>query len=61
MNTTFVLPAAERGYNKFLSTGESSSYIAGHPGRDAYPPLQLQFRSVPERPQGIWKAARIRR
>jgi redox-sensitive bicupin YhaK (pirin superfamily) len=31
MNTTFVLPAAERGYNKFLSTGESSSYIAGHP------------------------------
>ena len=31
MNTTFVLPSAERGYNKFLSTGESSSYIAGHP------------------------------
>ncbi|HXO65784.1 MAG TPA: pirin family protein [Steroidobacteraceae bacterium] len=31
MNTSFVLRAKERGYNKFLSTGESSSYIGGHP------------------------------
>jgi quercetin 2,3-dioxygenase len=31
MTTSFVLPASERGYNKFLSTGESSSYIGGHP------------------------------
>jgi quercetin 2,3-dioxygenase len=31
MNTNFVMRAAERGYNKFLSTGESSSYIGGHP------------------------------
>ena len=61
MNTTFVLPAAERGYNKFLSTGESSSYIAGHPEATLTPPLQLRFGSVPERPQRIWKAARIRR
>lgn len=29
--TSFVLRAGERGYNKFLSTGESSSYIGGHP------------------------------
>jgi len=31
MQTSFVLRANERGYNKFLSTGDSSSYIAGHP------------------------------
>jgi quercetin 2,3-dioxygenase len=31
MNETFVLRAAKRGYNKFLSTGEASSYIGGHP------------------------------
>ena len=31
MNTSFVLRANERGYNHFLSTGESSSYIGGHP------------------------------
>ena len=31
MNTNFVMRASERGYNKFLSTGESSSYIGGHP------------------------------
>ena len=31
MNRNFVMRAAERGYNKFLSTGESSSYIGGHP------------------------------
>jgi len=31
MNSSFVLRAGERGYDKFLSTGDSSSYIAGHP------------------------------
>jgi redox-sensitive bicupin YhaK (pirin superfamily) len=31
MNNNFVMRAGERGYNKFLSTGESSSYIGGHP------------------------------
>jgi redox-sensitive bicupin YhaK (pirin superfamily) len=31
MNTSFVLRANERGFNKFLSTGASSSYIGGHP------------------------------
>jgi quercetin 2,3-dioxygenase len=31
MNSDFVMRASERGYNKFLSTGESSSYIGGHP------------------------------
>jgi quercetin 2,3-dioxygenase len=31
MNTSFVLRADERGFNKFLSTGDSESYIAGHP------------------------------
>jgi hypothetical protein len=31
METSFVMRADERGYNKFLSTGESSSYIGGHP------------------------------
>jgi quercetin 2,3-dioxygenase len=31
MSDAFVLRAAERGYNKFLSTGEASSYIGGHP------------------------------
>lgn len=31
MQSSFVLRAKERGFNKFLSTGESSSYIAGHP------------------------------
>lgn len=31
MSTSFVLRASERGYNKLLSTGQSSSYIAGHP------------------------------
>jgi hypothetical protein len=27
----FALRAAERGYNKLLSTGPSASYVAGHP------------------------------
>jgi quercetin 2,3-dioxygenase len=31
MNRSFVMRASERGYNKFLSTGEASSYIGGHP------------------------------
>lgn len=31
MNDSFVLRAHERGYNQFLSTGEASSYIGGHP------------------------------
>jgi redox-sensitive bicupin YhaK (pirin superfamily) len=31
MNSSFVMRADERGYNKFLSTGEASSYIGGHP------------------------------
>jgi quercetin 2,3-dioxygenase len=31
MNMGFVLRAHERGFNRFLSTGESSSYIGGHP------------------------------
>lgn len=31
MENSFVLRAHERGYNKFLSTGESSSYVGGHP------------------------------
>ncbi|MGO9935340.1 MAG: pirin family protein [Steroidobacteraceae bacterium] len=31
MNASFVLRANERGYNKFLSTGDSASYIGGHP------------------------------
>ena len=31
MNTSFVLRSKDRGYNKFLSTGDSSSYIGGHP------------------------------
>jgi redox-sensitive bicupin YhaK (pirin superfamily) len=31
MNSNFVMRAGERGYDKFLSTGESSSYIGGHP------------------------------
>jgi redox-sensitive bicupin YhaK (pirin superfamily) len=31
MENSFVLRAHERGYNKFLSTGQSSSYVAGHP------------------------------
>jgi quercetin 2,3-dioxygenase len=31
MNRNFVMRAHERGYNKFLSTGEASSYIGGHP------------------------------
>jgi quercetin 2,3-dioxygenase len=31
MNTSFVLRAHERGFNKFLSTGPDSSYIGGHP------------------------------
>lgn len=31
MNSSFVLRASARGYNHFLSTGESSSYIGGHP------------------------------
>ena len=31
MTTSFVLAANERGYNRFLSTGDASSYIAGHP------------------------------
>lgn len=31
MNNSFVLRAHDRGYNKFLSTGEASSYIGGHP------------------------------
>jgi redox-sensitive bicupin YhaK (pirin superfamily) len=28
---SFVLPADQRGYGRYLSTGEASSYIAGHP------------------------------
>jgi redox-sensitive bicupin YhaK (pirin superfamily) len=31
MNPSFVLRAAERGYNHFESTGDSASYIGGHP------------------------------
>jgi redox-sensitive bicupin YhaK (pirin superfamily) len=31
MENSFVMRAHERGYNKFLSTGESSSYVGGHP------------------------------
>jgi quercetin 2,3-dioxygenase len=31
MNSSFVLRSSERGYNKFESTGEASSYIGGHP------------------------------
>jgi quercetin 2,3-dioxygenase len=31
MNADFVLRAHARGFNKFLSTGDSSSYIGGHP------------------------------
>ncbi|MFO1205474.1 MAG: pirin family protein [Burkholderiales bacterium] len=31
METSFVMRADARGYNKFVSTGESSSYISGHP------------------------------
>jgi redox-sensitive bicupin YhaK (pirin superfamily) len=31
MNANFVLRAHARGFNRFLSTGESSSYIGGHP------------------------------
>ncbi|WP_343737436.1 pirin family protein [Achromobacter sp.] len=31
MNKDFVLRAHDRGFEKFLSTGEASSYIAGHP------------------------------
>jgi quercetin 2,3-dioxygenase len=31
MDPSFVMTAAERGYNKFLSTGEAASYIGGHP------------------------------
>jgi quercetin 2,3-dioxygenase len=27
----FALRAAERGYNKLLSTGPNASYVAGHP------------------------------
>ncbi|MGJ7506549.1 pirin family protein [Variovorax sp. GT1P44] len=30
-HTSFVMRANERGYDKFLSTGEASSYIGGHP------------------------------
>jgi redox-sensitive bicupin YhaK (pirin superfamily) len=31
MNASFVLRAHARGFNRFLSTGDSSSYIGGHP------------------------------
>jgi redox-sensitive bicupin YhaK (pirin superfamily) len=31
MQDSFVLRDEARGYNKFLSTGDSSSYIGGHP------------------------------
>lgn len=31
MGSSFVLRAAERGYNKLLSTGPNASYVAGHP------------------------------
>jgi redox-sensitive bicupin YhaK (pirin superfamily) len=31
MENSFVLRAQERGYNKLLSTGPTSSYVAGHP------------------------------
>jgi redox-sensitive bicupin YhaK (pirin superfamily) len=30
-STSFVLRAADRGHGRYLSTGASSSYIAGHP------------------------------
>lgn len=30
-NHSFLLRDSERGYNKYLSTGEASSYISGHP------------------------------
>jgi quercetin 2,3-dioxygenase len=28
---SFILKAEDRGYNRFMSTGEPSSYVAGHP------------------------------
>jgi redox-sensitive bicupin YhaK (pirin superfamily) len=31
VTNSFVLRANERGHNKIVSTGESSSYVAGHP------------------------------
>lgn len=31
MTDSFVLRATERGYNRILSTGAASSYVAGHP------------------------------
>ena len=31
MDSSFVLRASERGYNHFLSTGDASSYVGGHP------------------------------
>lgn len=31
METSFVMRASARGYNKFQSTGDSASYIGGHP------------------------------
>lgn len=31
MQSSFVLRASERGFNRFLSGGDSASYIAGHP------------------------------
>jgi quercetin 2,3-dioxygenase len=31
MHASFILRDGDRGYSKFLSTGEASSYIGGHP------------------------------
>jgi quercetin 2,3-dioxygenase len=31
MTNSFVLRAEERGYNKILSTGQTASYVGGHP------------------------------
>jgi hypothetical protein len=31
MDTSFVMRANERGYNKLISTGDNATYIAGHP------------------------------
>ena len=30
MHASFILRDGDRGYSKFLSTGEASSYIGGH-------------------------------
>ncbi len=64
---SFVLRAAERGYNKLLSTGPNASYVAGHP--DAFITRYSSFnfheyqsgrpRGSPEvRTGGAWLACR---